>query len=953
MLIEWAAVSAAIVPQIKKYAAERAIKLGRDYSDSKLAQLYKRVIPDQKLVKAVEAFVLRFDKELDSAADVPTLTVPAYRSALEVFLSDPDVLETLETPLDAKSDLDWDFLSRRWTYLKSNNGESLISLPADFDWAKLAKRYCEAVRNQALANPELRPVIEANATLRAANAAEHTASLLSRMAGPVKTFDLPLYAESIKELYRYLRLGSLDADWAVYENRVHLENVYVPQSAKQALPPRDLTRDYLRELKARGTEVREDELLQQKEIYADLKPMPILEVVDNPANNRLVILGDPGLGKSTLLKYLSLRWAENPRDRLTLLVELRRTVDQFGNIDFLGYIGSGRGQTMPLPRLELDKHLRENQTLVLFDGLDEVIESQRSEVVSTIINFVREYPKTRVIITTRIHGYHPGSPHPEQFRDAQFQQFTVQDFSPREVERFISVWHNEAFIKEEDRVRYQTRLRQALADSPSISELAANPLLLTMMAILNRVQDLPRDRGKLYERCAELLLKNWDLEKFPERMARKDTRDIKDKLGPDQKMRILELVAAAMQEERTGLAGNIIAEDKLKKIVQCQLSELDVAQPWSVAEDLIAMLRERNFMLAYLGDHQYAFVHRTFLEYFVARDLKYRLEKTSTFSIDQLATVFRRCWRKDEWQEVFRLLCGMIGSEYAAKCVNELLNQKDIFDEGKALLLAADCLQEIRELGSIRELRDVVRSALMHLSKFGIEKESAADPDTIREILEVRERAVSLVARGWKEEAGTLRWLKEQVDEGTPDVRWRAVDEIAHGWKNEPWILDWLKERILEDKEDIVRSAGLMVLANGWREVPWLSPFLKERAVQEQDSLPAMIAISALLSQFGGHETTEWLKGVAVESTNAKLRNLAVIQIGYFLLKDDRELMEWLKDVAVKDQDPVVRQTAVEALSRDWGNQMKDWLRSRAENDPDEQVRAAALEALQQSPTVG
>src|SRR5205823_11032296 len=60
-------------------------------------------------------------------------------------------------------------------------------------------------------------------------------------------------------------------------------------------------------------------------------------------------------------------------------------------------------------------------------------------------------------------------------------------------------------------------LREALADSPAIRELSANPLLLTMMAVLNRVQDLPRDRGRLYERCAELLLKNWDLEKFEER----------------------------------------------------------------------------------------------------------------------------------------------------------------------------------------------------------------------------------------------------------------------------------------------------------------------------------------------------------------------------------------------------------------------------------------------------
>jgi predicted NACHT family NTPase len=42
------------------------------------------------------------------------------------------------------------------------------------------------------------------------------------------------------------------------------------------------------------------------------------------------------------------------------------------------------------------------------------------------------------------------------------------------------------------------RLRKAINDSKSIAMLAGNPLLLTMMAILNRNQELPRDRVDLY-----------------------------------------------------------------------------------------------------------------------------------------------------------------------------------------------------------------------------------------------------------------------------------------------------------------------------------------------------------------------------------------------------------------------------------------------------------------------
>ena len=69
---------------------------------------------------------------------------------------------------------------------------------------------------------------------------------------------------------------------------MRLESVYVPQSAKQALPPRDLTRDYLRSLKdekrADGVEVDEEKLKRRKEEYSQLSTRPLMEVVDTPAH---------------------------------------------------------------------------------------------------------------------------------------------------------------------------------------------------------------------------------------------------------------------------------------------------------------------------------------------------------------------------------------------------------------------------------------------------------------------------------------------------------------------------------------------------------------------------------------------------------------------------------------------------------------------------------------------
>ena len=882
----------------------------------------------------------RFSKELDSAMDLPTLLAEGYQEALKLFLSNPSVQDALLAPLDGESQLNWEVLRGTWAELR------LIVLPGDFDWAKVARTYRESLKLLMLADPELRPVIEAMASLR-------TAAAVERLAGPARSFDLSRYAGALKEAYAHLKLGPLDPDWTHYDGRVRLESVYVPQSVKQALPPRDLTRDYLRTLKeegrADGIERDEEELEHWKEEYAQLRTRPLMETVDDPAHERVVLLGDPGLGKSTLLKHLALRWAEAPGRPVTLLIELRRASRESGHGSFLDYLETGAGQTCCLPKVELDEHLRNNASLVLFDGLDEVPERSRTDAVSDIIRFAGDYPKARIIVTTRIDGYHPGSTHPEQFRDAKFQQFTLQDFDESEIHRFIRLWHQEAFRDPAERTRYESRVRKAIEDSPAIRELAANPLLLTMMAIVSRTQDLPRDRGKLYERCAELLLKNWDLEKFPELKEKKEARDIKDKLGPDQKMRILEQVAAAMQQERTGLAGNLIAEDKLKQIVENELAQLGVERPWSVADGLIWMLRERNFMLGYLGGRQYAFIHRTFLEYFCARDLKYRLERTSSLSVDGLRLLFQERWQQDEWHEVLRLLCGLIGAEYAAQCASELLTQGGQTEGHRAVFLAAQCLREIRELGWIREVRGRAREMLLPLTR--LHRAYSYEPHGPKavEAYRIRIRAVQELARGWKDDPSTLPLLKDcAVRDEQPAVRWTAVKELARGRKEDPDTLPWLKGRATRDEDWRLRQAAVEELARSWKDHPDTFPWLKDRATRDEDWRLRQAAVEELARGWKDHpDTLPWLKDRAARDERGAVRRVALAELARGW-KEHPDTVRWLKDRAARGEDWGVRQAGVRELARGWKDALDTlpWLKDRATRDEDSDVQRAAVQEL-------
>ncbi len=73
-------------------------------------------------------------------------------------------------------------------------------------------------------------------------------------------------------------------------------------------------------------------------------------------------------------------------------------------------------------------------------------------------------------------------------------------------------WHRLTYQSAADRAHKQQRLEKAIHDSKAIQELAGNPLLLTLMAILNRGEELPRDRARLYEKASEVLLHQWDVE---------------------------------------------------------------------------------------------------------------------------------------------------------------------------------------------------------------------------------------------------------------------------------------------------------------------------------------------------------------------------------------------------------------------------------------------------------
>jgi len=130
-----------------------------------------------------------------------------------------------------------------------------------------------------------------------------------------------------------------------------------------------------------------------------------------------------------------------------------------------------------------------------------------------IVGFTLDYPKVRVIVTSRIVGYKR-----KILDDAGFVHFTLQDFEEEQIETFLDRWYP-LVVDEKEIENRKLRITKALKNSPSIRQLAGNPLLLTILAIIGKHQELPRERWKLYDHAASVLVENWEVNKHLKRSS--------------------------------------------------------------------------------------------------------------------------------------------------------------------------------------------------------------------------------------------------------------------------------------------------------------------------------------------------------------------------------------------------------------------------------------------------
>lgn len=425
------------------------------------------------------------------------------------------------------------------------------------------------------------------------------------------------YLRTLANRYQYLEFKGMGVVDRV-PLRLPLLQMYVPLRARIELPEGET---WARDLRLAGRLASEEE---QEAIGRRVsEPQPVLALLlQHPG---LIILGDPGAGKTTFLKYLALCLALGQDvglgQRLPVLLPLSAYANQLTRrdlalVDFIAAYYQGLvGRDLPLERL-LRAALGEGRALLLLDGLDEVKDpGQRRRVVERVAQFFSYWQQqgNKFILTSRIVGYREVRP-----TVAGVMECTLDDFDQAEKETFVEKWtaaiewaaQDHAELAAQAAAREKGDLLAAINNNPGVRRLAANPLLLTILALMKRQGvTLPERRVELYEQYVRTLLQHWNL-------ARGLDAPAIHSLDPGETLKVLAPLALWMHETSPGVG--LVKQQVLRRQLTAICHERGWPEPEKAAKQFLQDARDHAGLLVERGQGTYGFLHLTFQEYLAA-----------------------------------------------------------------------------------------------------------------------------------------------------------------------------------------------------------------------------------------------------------------------------------------------------------------------------------------------
>ncbi|MBD1896694.1 NACHT domain-containing NTPase [Coleofasciculus sp. FACHB-129] len=366
--------------------------------------------------------------------------------------------------------------------------------------------------------------------------------------------------------------------------------------------------------------------------------VPGLEAVEK--YTKLMILGKPGAGKTTFLKYLAIQCnqGEFQADRVPIFITLKEFAEAANKPGLLEYItqqfaSCGVVETQLITSLQ--NVIKHSRALILLDGLDEVREEDNKRVLKEIRVFSDQYRENHFVMTCRIAA-----------REYTFEKFTeveVADFDSEQIATFASNWFKNKAVKSETFI-------ERLEDNERINELATSPLLLTLLCLaFEESGDFPANRSELYKEGLDALLKKWDAKRGIQRAQ------VYKKLSVQRKEDLLSKIALATFEQSDYFFKQKVAEQYITNYIRnLPGANTDEEALQLDSEEVLRSIEHHHGLVVERAKAIYSFSHLTFHEYFTARETVV-VKQSSEEALQSLVNHIT----EKRWREVFFLAVGM------------------------------------------------------------------------------------------------------------------------------------------------------------------------------------------------------------------------------------------------------------------------------------------------------
>lgn len=348
------------------------------------------------------------------------------------------------------------------------------------------------------------------------------------------------------------------------------------------------------------------------------------ELIESDDNQRVILSGHAGCGKSFFMKRTFIRFCEDRYGYIPIFVELRHLNNQ-DNPNLMDYISEQFSAHVSLFTTSLlDKIFRQCRVCLILDGFDELFTNVRKKIVKQIEAVCYKYENSKIIISGR----------PDD-RFSSWSQFTEYQFRPMGKDSCLSLI-GKAKFPSEIKSRFLKNVKDVLFNTHR--EYLQNPLMTyVMMLTSDQFNEFPSDITSFYAKAFDTLYSGHDVMKSGEFQ-----REVKCGMKlKDLETFLTYFCATSFSDEKYEYTKNeaysyFVKAGKLSGVTHH-------------ADDILEDLT-RNYCLLVQDGTNYSYIHRTFQEYFSALCL------SSTEYFDYHDYNHRVVSKLNDNQRYFRLL---------------------------------------------------------------------------------------------------------------------------------------------------------------------------------------------------------------------------------------------------------------------------------------------------------